>query len=69
MSQAVIAGIDLPLSAADDGWMGFQQTNRLIQGVITVLPDTPKRIDDLGQVAVGVVLIGGDRRCREGGVY
>ncbi|MGZ8159024.1 MAG: hypothetical protein ACXWT1_13505 [Methylobacter sp.] len=38
MSQAVVACVDLSLGAADNGWMGFEPTYRLVQGVVLVLP-------------------------------
>jgi len=41
LALTVIAGVDLPQGAADDGLMGFQLANRLVQGVELVLPDAP----------------------------
>ena len=47
--------------------MRLQLAHRLIQGVMLVLADASERVGDLGQVAVGSVLEGGDRRRRERG--
>jgi len=68
LAEAVITGVDLSQGAADDAWMGFELACLLVQGVELVLADAPERVGGLGQVAVGVVLVGGDSRCREGGI-
>ncbi len=66
---AVITAVDLSLSAADNRRMRFQLLNLLVQGIEPVLPDAAKRIGHLGQIAAGVVVVGGDCRCRERGGY
>ena len=48
--------------------MGFELADRLVQGVVLDLADAAERVGDLGQVAVGVVLVGGDGRCAEAGI-
>jgi len=47
--------------------MRFELADRLVQGVVLDLADAAERVGDLGQVAVGVVFIGGDGRCLEAG--
>jgi len=47
--------------------MRFELANGLVQGVVLDLADAAERVGGLGQVAVGVVFVGGDGRCREAG--
>ena len=68
LAQAVVSGVDLSQGAADEAWMGFQLANRLVQAVELGLADASERVGDLGQVAVGVVVVGGDSWSREAGV-
>jgi len=67
VSEVVVGGVDLAQGAADDARMRFELADRLVQGVVLDLADAAERVGDLGQVAVGVVFIGGDGRCREAG--
>ncbi len=67
LSQVVVGRVDLAQGAADDVGMRFELADRLVQGVVLDLADAAERVGDLGQVAVGVVFIGGDGRCLEAG--
>ncbi|HEY8098389.1 MAG TPA: hypothetical protein VIE65_20190, partial [Methylobacter sp.] len=64
LTPVILGGVDLSQGAADEAWMGFELTCWLVQGIELVFPNASQRIGNLDQVAVGVVFIGGDGRCR-----
>jgi len=67
VSEVVVGGVDLAQGAADDARVRFELADRLVQGVVLDLANAAERVGDLGQVAVGVVFIGGGGRGCEAG--